>query len=74
MSNFDSAYAAWEATWRYGPQEDPDQEAIQDKVWELMEDDDFCERFVLEHPGIDIQSDQGQDILSAEAEKLLGIF
>ena len=74
MCNFDSAYAAWEATWRYGPPEDPVQDAIDEEIDKLCADEDFLDRFEEEHPGMDIESEEALPILQKEAEKRLGVF
>ncbi len=74
MRNFDDAYAAWEASWRYGPLEDPIQEAIDEEIDRLCADDDFLDRFEEEHPGMDIESEEALPILQKEAEKRLGVF
>lgn len=74
MRNFDSAYVAFEATWRNGPPEDPIQEAIDEEIDKLCVDEDFLDRFEEEHPGIDIESEEALPILQKEAEKRLGVF
>lgn len=74
MRNFDSAYAAWEATWRCGPPEDPIQDAIDEEIDKLCLDEDFLDRFEEEHPGMDIESEEAHPILQKEAEKTLGVF
>ena len=63
MRNFDSAYSTFEATWRYGPPEDPVQDAIDEEIDELCTDEEFLERFEEEHPGIDIESEEALPIL-----------
>ena len=74
MSTFDSAYAAFEATWRYGPPEDPIQEAIDEEIDKLCLDEDFLDWFEENHPDVDIESEEAQPILQKEAEKKLGIY
>lgn len=74
MSTFDSAYGAFEATWRYGPPEDPIQEAIDEEIDKLCLDEDFLDRFEEEHAGMDIESEEALPILQKEAEKRLGVF
>lgn len=74
MTTFDAAYAAFEASWRCGPPEDPIQDAIDEEIDELCTDEDFLERFEEEHPGIDIESEEALPILQKEAEKRLGVF
>ena len=74
MKGFDAAYAAFEATWRYGPPEDPVQDAIDEEIDKLCADEDFLEQFEEEHPGLDIESEEALPILQKEAEKRLGVF
>ena len=74
MSNFDDAYAAWEASWRSGPPEDPIQRAIEEEIDQLCLDEEFLEEFAEEHPGVDIESEEAQPILQKEAEKRLGVY
>ena len=74
MKGFDSAYADFEATWRYGPPESDLPEAIDEEIDKLCVDEDFLERFEEEHPGIDIESEEALPILQKEAEKRLGVF
>ena len=74
MRNFDSAYSTFEATWRYGPPEDPVQDAIDEEIDKLCADEDFLEQFEEEHPGMDIESEEALPILQKEAEKRLGVF
>ena len=74
MRNFDDAYEAFESTWRYGPPEDPVQDAIDEEIDKLCADEDFLDRFEEEHPGMDIESEEALPILQKEAEKRLGGF
>lgn len=69
MKNFDSAYLAFERTWRYGPDDRMDAEI--DRISEeLSEDDDYIEQFQLDHPGIALDSLEACALYRDDAEKV----
>lgn len=69
MKNFDSAYAAFERSWRYGP-DDREERAIERISEELCEDEDYIEQFRLDHPGIALDSLEACEIYRIDAEKV----
>lgn len=69
MRNFDQAYAVFERSWRYGPDDRMDAEI--DRISEeLSEDDDYIEQFQLDHPGLALDSLEACALYRADAEKI----
>ena len=69
MKNFDAAYAVFESSWRYGPDDRMDAEI--DRISEaLCEDDDYIEQFQLDHPGIALDSLEASELYRIDAEKV----
>lgn len=69
MGNFDQAYAVFERSWRYGPDDRLDAEI--ERISEaLCEDDDYIEQFQIDHPGIALDSLEACALYRDDAEKV----